>query len=90
MAIRLRAVYEAGHLRLLKPLPLQEGQQVEVIIEYAGEDEAVRSALGDLVRWPDPADDRHADAEAEAEAVEQAFSAGRPVSEIIIEDRGDM
>jgi predicted DNA-binding antitoxin AbrB/MazE fold protein len=90
MGIKIRAVYEEGHLRLLDPVELREGQQVDVIIESTESETALRTALGDLVRWPDPADERDAEIEAQAEAIDRAFSGGRPVSEILIEDRGDV
>lgn len=89
MTVKLRAVYEDGRLRLLDPVELREGQQVDVIIEGAGEVDTVKAALGDLARWPDPADDHDADVEIQADAIARAFSVGRPVSEIIIEDRGE-
>ena len=90
MSTRIRAVYEEGHLRLLDPVQLREGQQVDVIIESTESDTALRTALGDLVRWPDPADEHDAEIEAQAEAIDRAFSGGRPVCEILIEDRGDV
>lgn len=90
MSIRIRAVYEEGRLRPLVPVELCEGQQVDVVIQQVDQDDAVRAALGDLVRWPDPADECHADIEAQADAIERAFSGGRPVSEMIIEDRGEV
>jgi DNA-binding transcriptional MocR family regulator len=51
--------------------------------------DAIRTALGDSVRWHDPSDDRHAWVEQEAQAIEDAFRGLRPLSEIIIEERGE-
>ncbi len=34
MAAAIRAIYEDGHLRLLDPVELTEGEQVEVIIQH--------------------------------------------------------
>ncbi len=65
-------------------LKVQRGIQ-----QALGDDEALRLVLGDLVRWPDPSDNRHPEVEAEAEAIDKAFSAGRLVSEYVIEDRGE-
>lgn len=90
MALTIRAIYQSGQLRLLDPVELDEGQQVEVTIRSVDDDEALRLVLGDLVRWPDPSDNRHPEVEAEAEAIDKAFSAGRLVSEYIIEDRGEV
>jgi hypothetical protein len=66
---------------------LHEGEQVEIVITQLSEDDALRAALGDLVRWPDPTRDRRPEVEAEAEAIRPAFGAGRPVSEMIIVGR---
>lgn len=90
MTVKILAVYEQGQLRLLEPLDLREGQQVEVTIDPVAGDDAIRAALGDLVRWPDLTDDHDAGIEAEAEEIRRAFSVGRPISEMMIEDRGEL
>lgn len=92
MIVNVQAVYEDGHLRLLEPVNLQNGQQVSISIQTKPEsDEAIRAALGDLVQWPNPHDDRYAEVEALAEEIDRAFSVGsRPLSEMIIEDRGEI
>jgi predicted DNA-binding antitoxin AbrB/MazE fold protein len=87
MTVKILAVYEQGQLRLLEPVELHEGQPVSVTIDQITADDAIRAALGDLVHWPDPSDDRDAAVEAEAEEIRRAFSVGRPLSEIILEDR---
>lgn len=84
----IRAVYEDGHLRLLDPVELQNGEQVYLNIQT--EDAMLRAALGDLVRWPDPTYNEHEELEAQAEELRQAFSVGKPLSEMILEDRGEI
>ena len=60
MVLTIRAVYHEGQLQLLDPVDLPEGQQVKISIEMMNEEEAVRAALGDSVRWPDTSDDSDA------------------------------
>lgn len=85
----IRAVYDNGTLRLLDPVELLPGQQVTVTIETPTEQDAMRTALGDLVRWADPDAGQDAWAEDEADAIDQAFQ-GRPsLSQIILEERGE-
>ncbi len=88
MVLTIRAVYHEGQLQLLDPVDLPEGQQVKISIETMTEEEAVRAALGDSVRWHDPNINIHPEIEAEAQAIEDAFKGARPLSEIIIEERG--
>ena len=85
----VRAVYQSGQLRLLDPVDLDEGQQVNVVIQPDDKD-AIRAALGDLVRWADTSDDSDAYLEMEAEAIDRAFQGTPPLSEIIIQDRGEL
>jgi predicted DNA-binding antitoxin AbrB/MazE fold protein len=33
MALTIRAIYEAGHLRLLEAVPLDEGQEITITID---------------------------------------------------------
>jgi predicted DNA-binding antitoxin AbrB/MazE fold protein len=88
MALSVRAIYENGHLRLLDPVDLPEGQQVRIInLEIVSDEEAMRAALGDLVQWPDTSDDSDAWVEDMADEIAEALSKGRPLSEIIIEER---
>lgn len=89
MALKIRAVYENGQIKLLDPVELREGQPLTVSVEPVSDDEAIRAALGDLVQWPDPAYDGDAWVEQEAQAIEDAFRGLRPLSEIIIEERGE-
>ena len=52
MAREVRAVYEDGWLRVLDPVTLAEGEQVQVMI--LREQERTRAALGDLLLKPAP------------------------------------
>lgn len=89
MALKIRAVYENGRIKLLDPVELHEGQQLTISVEPVSDDEAIRIALGDLVQWPDSTYDEDAWVEQEAQAIEDAFRGLRPLSEIIIEERGE-
>lgn len=86
------AIYENGQLRLLSPVSLNEGQRVRVVIDLVHGDsqEALRSALSDLgIQWPDPSDDHDRYLEDMADEIDQALQGDKPLSEIIIEDRGE-
>ena len=86
----IRAVYENGTLRLLDPVMLIPGQEVTVTIEAPTEQGAMRNVLGDLVRWADLNADEDAWAENEADAIDQAFQGLPPLSQIILEERGEV
>lgn len=87
--VAVRAIYENGHLRLLDPVSLEAGQQVTITIEPVTEQQVLRETLGDLVRWADPTNDPNAWVEAEAEAIDTAFQAATPLSQYILEERGE-
>lgn len=94
----IRAIYEDGHLRLLDPVELTEGEQVEVTIQQQPAplmpappltaDEKFRAALGDSVRFPPP---RAAHSDLDTGALQQelddALKGLPPVSEYIIRER---
>jgi predicted DNA-binding antitoxin AbrB/MazE fold protein len=88
----IRAIYENGKLRLLDPVELAEGQQVEIVLHLKTEKELIREALKDLpIRWSDPnayADD-DVDEEALMREIDETFSGDPPLSQYIIEDRGE-
>lgn len=86
--VSIRAVYEDGYLKPLEPLDLTPGQEVRVTIE-GDERDKLRAVLGDLVRWANPDDDRDAWVEDEADAIDKAFQGDPPLSQIIIDDRGE-
>ncbi len=90
----VKAIYEGGKFRLLEPIQLMEGQTVtlDILPEAANpnESEAIRAALGDLVRWSDPTDNRNAWVEDMADEIDKAFQGNPPLSEFIIQDRGEL
>lgn len=89
----VKAIYEGGKFRLLEPVQLNEGQTVslDILPETANltESEAIRAVLGDLVRWSDPNDNRHAWVEDMKDEIAEAFKGLKPLSEIIIEERDE-
>lgn len=90
MAISVKAIYENGHLRLLDAVNLHDGQTVQVQIQAVDEPALLRELLGDLVaHWPDPSNDDDAYLEDMADDIAAAFGGDPPLSQIIIEDRGE-
>jgi predicted DNA-binding antitoxin AbrB/MazE fold protein len=87
--VAVRAVYENGHLRLLDPVELAEGQQVTVQIEATDEREILKAILGDMVRWSNPDDDTDAWVEDMADEIDKGLQGDPPLSQIIIDDRGE-
>ena len=93
MSPPIRAIYEDGRLRLLDPVELTEGQQVEVTIQQQPappltEDEKLRAALGNSVRFPPPRSPHGAlDIEALQRELDEALKDLPPVSEYIIRER---
>jgi predicted DNA-binding antitoxin AbrB/MazE fold protein len=81
MAQAVRAVYESGRLRVLDPVDLTEGEQVQLMI--LSDKERTRAALGDLLMPSEPDTD-----EAELLAEIDAALQGRvSVSDAIIQER---
>lgn len=87
MALKIRAVYEDGQIKLLDPIELQEGQHLTISVETVNQEETIRAALGDLVQWPDANYDEDAWVEAHADDLAQRLSKGRSLSAIIAEER---
>jgi hypothetical protein len=88
--LQVRAILENGQLHLLDPLNFPDGQKLVMRIEAVNEFDTVKLALGDLVVWGDdslPEDDM--DEEALSREIQEAFKGDKPLSEIIIEDRGE-
>ncbi len=79
----VRAIYHDGHLRLLEPVALRDGEEVQVHIESDRLADVVADMLvsvtGDI-----PED---YDADAVQRELDDALSGKRPLSEIIIEER---
>jgi predicted DNA-binding antitoxin AbrB/MazE fold protein len=84
MTQTIRAVYEDGHLRLLDPIDLNEGEEVQVTI--LSDRERVRAALGDLVVQYPVSDDDDIDEEALLREIEEGFK-GVTLSDVIIGER---
>lgn len=89
MALVVRAVYEEGVLRPLEPIDLVEGQEITVTIEQ-DERAVLKAILGDMVQWSNPDDDSDAWVEDMADEIDRAFQGNPPLSQYIIEDRGDV
>ena len=85
MVQSIRAIYQNGHLRLLDPVELTEGQEVELMI--VSEEAKLRAALGDLLAQvdDDPLDDL--DEDALLAEIEEGFRGQEPLSQSIIEER---
>lgn len=84
MSQSIRAVYHEGQLRLLDPVDLSEGQEVQLVI--LSEHERVRSALGDLlVEYDVPTDD--IDEDALMREIEAGFRGQSSLSAAIIDER---
>lgn len=90
----IRAIYENGYLRLLDPVTLKDGEQVNITI--SSEKEYLKAVLDDLITFPDEnAPDNLSDEdmllvqEYEQDLARGKLTSSRPLSEIIIEDRED-
>ena len=85
MSQPIRAVHHQGHLRLIDPVDLSEGQEIQVVI--LSDRDRARAALGDLlVEFPDPTGE-DIDEEALLREIKEAFRGQPPLSETIIEER---
>lgn len=85
--VSVRAVYHNGQLRLLEPLDLQEGQEVQIqIIQQPGR---LADAMADLlVRFDeDSVESALFDEDSTQSQLDAALKGKRPLSEIIIEER---
>lgn len=85
MSQAIRAVYREGQLRLLDPVNLTEGEEIQLMILSA--DERVATALGDLL--VEIADQAVGDIDeaALAREIEEGFRGQHPLSDAIIEER---
>ncbi len=81
----IRAVYHAGQLRLLDPVDLSEGEEIQLMI--LSESDRVLAVLGDLlVKVPDSSSE-NVDEAALAQEIEQGFQGQSPLSETILQER---
>lgn len=85
------AIYENGHLRLLEPVDWSEGQRVTIQVTPISEDELLRIVLADMdIYWHNPHADSNPWLEDMAEEIRNAYTGDKPLSQIIIEDRGEL
>lgn len=81
----IRAFYHDGQLRLLDPVDLSEGQEIQLLILSASE--RVRAALGDLLlEMVDPGSD-DIDEDMLMREIKEAFRGQPPLSDDIIAER---
>ncbi|MBI4748143.1 MAG: antitoxin family protein [Acidobacteria bacterium] len=96
MEITVEAIYEAGVLKLLHPLPqLREHEKVQLVIQTTTQNDRDRATevlrQAGLLAEPGPGTkERATRSVASLAEVQQAFSrsSGKPLSEIVIEQRG--
>lgn len=81
----VRAIYEQGRLRLLDPVSLTEGQEIEVLI--LSERERARAALGDLLIDDETPSTVEIDEESLFAEIDSALGGNVTVSDVIIEER---
>lgn len=83
--LAVRAIYQNGNLKLLEPVDLRDGEEVEIHI--ISTDELLNNLLSDLVVKPDSQVDP--DEIDEVELMEQLDSTtqGVTLSDIVIEER---
>lgn len=89
----IRLVYENGVFRPTEPVDYEDGAEVmvELFTEREFEDRLIEQLYeeGVLVRIPDGDNDDDFDEAAAMARIRKAFSGGKPLSEIVIEDRED-
>jgi len=85
MAQAVRAIYEDGRLRMLDPVALIEGEQVQVTI--LSDRERTRAALGDLLVDSEPDRDDSVDEAALQAEIDAALQGQVSVSDVIIQER---
>ena len=85
MVHSIRAVYQNGQLRLLDPVELSEGQEVELVI--LSEQEKLHSALGDLLVQIDSDSIEDIDEQSLLAEIAEDFRGQPPLSQSIIEER---
>ena len=82
----VRAVYQNGQLRLLDPVKLKEGEEIELTIRT--QRDKVVKALGDLVASsPATMDDDDVDESAITRELDEAFRGQLPLSQTIVDER---
>ncbi|GIK67267.1 MAG: hypothetical protein BroJett018_50610 [Chloroflexota bacterium] len=94
MTNAIRAIYEQGHLRLLDPVDLFEGQQIEIMIQEPSGVGELRLAEIDrrlreagLLAEVDVPEDAEPLSSAELEQLGRMFAADRLISDLVDEER---
>lgn len=82
--VSVRAIYHQGQLRLLDPVNLSEGQQVQ--LQIVETEAPLKSLIADLLS-PFEAYETVADEETLMQILDQQLAGKRPLSEIILEER---
>lgn len=85
MSQSIRAIYNKGQLRLLDPVDLSEGEQIQLRILSA--EERVVAALGDLLVELPNLMGEDLDEDALAHEIEEGFRGQPPLSNTLIEER---
>lgn len=85
MSQPIRAVYNDGRLRLLDPVDLSEGEEIQLMI--LSDEERILAALDDLlIDIADPTTEE-SDEDALAREIEEGFRGQSPLSATLIEER---
>jgi len=87
MVHSIRAVYQHGQLRLLDPVELSEGQEVELVI--LSEQEKLHSALGDLLVQIHNGSIEDIDEQSLLAEIAEDFRGQPPLSQSIIGERNE-
>jgi predicted DNA-binding antitoxin AbrB/MazE fold protein len=87
MSQAIRAIYENGQLRLLDPVNLVEGQQIE--LQILTDRERAREALAAMLVSPIRISDEAVDEDALLQEIEHDFSGQPPLSQTIIDERNE-
>lgn len=77
MSQPIRAIYRDGQLRLLEPVNLSDGQEIQLVI--LSDDDRVRAALDDLLVDIPVLADEAIDEDALAREIEEAFRGQPPL-----------
>lgn len=82
--VSVRAIYHQGQLRLLDPVNLSEGQQVQ--LQIVETNTSLKLLIADLLT-PFEAQETVIDEETLMQTLDQQLAGKRPLSEIILEER---
>jgi predicted DNA-binding antitoxin AbrB/MazE fold protein len=87
----IHVIYEGGVFRPVEPVDLPDGQLGTVTVDDGlRHREELKMILSDMhIRWSNPDDDTDAWVEDKADEIANAFKGLKPLSELIIEERGE-